>query len=167
MLANIIFYSLNSFPSLVIYFVKNWVSFTNIFSKHIFIPYSLNLIQRSRIRGGDMYPWHPTPSCWFLSLSLSLYGRTHSLWKFLGQGLNPTTAVTYAAAAAMLDPLSPLCQAGNQTHASAVTWATVVRFLTHCHSGNSLLLLLTAWDMIILSYIDLEFPLWHSGNKSY
>ena len=46
-------------------------------------------------------------------------GYTHSIWKFLGQGLNlsPTT-VTYVTAVATLDALTH-CWAEDQTYASA------------------------------------------------
>ena len=43
-----------------------------------------------------------------------------------------TTAATYAAAAATMDPFNLLHPARDQTHISAVTQATAVGFLTHC-----------------------------------
>ena len=42
------------------------------------------------------------------------------------------TAVTSAAGAATSDPLTRLCQAGDQTRTSAVTRAAAFGFLTHC-----------------------------------
>ena len=41
---------------------------------------------------------------------------------------------TYATAVAILDPLTHCTRARNPTHASAMTQATAVRFLTHCTS---------------------------------
>ena len=32
---------------------------------------------------------------------------------------------------------NPLCQAGNRTHTSKVTWAAAVGFLTHCTRGET------------------------------
>ena len=48
------------------------------------------------------------------------------------------TAATYTTAVALPDPLihGPH-RAGEQTHASAVTWATAVGLNPLCHSGNS------------------------------
>ena len=37
-----------------------------------------------------------------------------------------------ATAEITLDPFNPLCQTGDQTHASTATWTTAVWFLTHC-----------------------------------
>ena len=36
------------------------------------------------------------------------------------------------------DPLTPVCQAGDRTHASAVTQAAAVEFLTHCTTARTL-----------------------------
>ena len=43
----------------------------------------------------------------------------HSIWKFLGQGLNLSGNTR---------SFNPLCQVGDQTCTSAVTWAAAVRF---------------------------------------
>ena len=60
----------------------------------------------------------------FLFFINFFYGNTHSTWKFLGQGLNPSHSCSNARS------LNPL-QAGDQTHASAVTCATADVFLIH------------------------------------
>ena len=54
----------------------------------------------------------------------------HSLWKFSGQGLNPSRSFW-----PITGSLNPLDQARD--HSSTVTRATAVRFLTYCHSRNS------------------------------
>ena len=47
------------------------------------------------------------------------FGSTHGIWKFLGQGSNPSsTAETYAVA---MQILNPLCQAGDGTCVAAET----------------------------------------------
>ena len=63
---------------------------------------------------------------WDLTYTSSFYyGCTHSIWKFLGQGLNRSHSYDLCCSCGhMLDPL---------THcASVVTHAGAVRFLTHC-----------------------------------
>ena len=44
---------------------------------------------------------------------------------------------TYAAAAAMQNPLTPLSQAEDQTRVSAATPADEVKFLTHCATAGT------------------------------
>ena len=60
-----------------------------------------------------------SPSLSFF-LSFFLFGCTHGIWKFLGQGLIQGTAATYATAAECWI-LNPLCWAGDQTSASGAT----------------------------------------------
>lgn len=54
----------------------------------------------------------------------------HSLWKFSGQGRNPSRSFW-----PITGSLNPLDQARD--HSSTVTQAAEVRFLTYCHSRNS------------------------------
>ena len=50
----------------------------------------------------------------------------YSIWKFLGQGLNPSHSCRNGI------PFKPLCLSGDQTQASAATSLLPVRFLTCC-----------------------------------
>ena len=52
----------------------------------------------------------------FFFFFLNLNGHTRGIWEFLVQRLNPTTAATYASAAAALDPLNLLLWAGDGNH---------------------------------------------------
>ena len=60
------------------------------------------------------------------------------------------TAATYATAAAMLDPFNPLCQAKDQTCASAATTGAAVRFLTHCTRAETPFVLLITTQHLVL-----------------
>ena len=64
----------------------------------------------------------------FFSFFLSFFynGHTPGIWKFLGQGLNLSPSCGNSRS------FNPLCWAKNQTHASAVTRAAAIGFLTHC-----------------------------------
>ena len=55
-------------------------------------------------------------------------GHTHSIWKFLGQGLNPWPGYSCTSA----EFFNTLCWARDQIHTSALVQATAVRFLTPC-----------------------------------
>ena len=68
----------------------------------------------------------------FFSFFFFLNGRTHNIRKFLGQGLNPSCSCNLCHSGSNAGYFNPLYLAGDGTHASAVTWATAVRFLTHC-----------------------------------
>ena len=59
-------------------------------------------------------------------------GYTHSIWRFLGQGLNPSCSHNLCHGSTNTGSFNPLCQAGDQTRASTGTRAPVVGFLTHC-----------------------------------
>ena len=66
--------------------------------------------------------------------TLLFYGCTHCIWKFLGQGLNPSHSW---AAVAIPDPFNPLHQTGDWTHTSAATRAAAVGFQTHCTTAGT------------------------------
>ena len=66
----------------------------------------------------------------FVACFLSqFYGLIHSIWKFLGQELNPSHSCSVACSA---KSFSPLHWAGDWTHTSTATQATAVRLLTPC-----------------------------------
>ena len=71
----------------------------------------------------------------YLSIYLSFFfffkHHTHSIWKFLGQGLNPSHICDLCHSWGNAESFNSLCQAGIQTCASTVTGATVVGFLSH------------------------------------
>ena len=64
-------------------------------------------------------------------------GCSHSLWRFPGQGLNPSHSFDLHHSYSNTGSLNLLCWAWNQTDASRVTQATAVRFLTHCAAAGT------------------------------
>ena len=86
---------------------------------------------------------------------LFLNGCTHSMWKFLGRGLNPSHSFNLHHSCNNTRSFKPLSQAGDQTHTSTATQATAVRLLTHCS---------TVGTPDSLSYVKfcVRFP---KGNK--
>ena len=67
----------------------------------------------------------------FLFLFISFYGCIWSIWKFPGQGLNPSCSYGNARC------LNALHQARDWTHTSAETWATAIGFFTPCAMAGS------------------------------
>ena len=67
---------------------------------------------------------------------LKMYGRTRDIWKFLGQGLNPSRSCEQRHSCDSTGAFKPLCWARDWTCTSTVTQATAVRFLTHCTMGG-------------------------------
>ena len=61
-----------------------------------------------------------------------VYGRTHGIWKFPGQGLNPNCSHDLHHSCGSTRSFNPLCLSEGQTAISAATQAAAVRFLTHC-----------------------------------
>ena len=57
-----------------------------------------------------------------------LSGHTYSIWKFLGQGLNPSHSHDLCSSCDNDRSFNPLRWAGDQTHASTATQATAVGF---------------------------------------
>ena len=66
-----------------------------------------------------------------LSKWIFFNGHTHGMWKSLGQRLNPRRTDLHCSHSNTRS-FNPLHQARDRTHASAVTQATAVRFLTQC-----------------------------------
>ena len=72
----------------------------------------------------DSCLWHIYMASKILILKQNFFkGWTQRIWKFPGQGLNPS--------------LGSLCQAGDGTCASTATRATTVGFLTHCTTAGT------------------------------
>ena len=61
----------------------------------------------------------------------SFYGHTHSIWKFPGQGLNPSHSCKLSHSCCNAGSFNTLPWAGDQTYTSTVTRATTVGFLSH------------------------------------
>ena len=61
--------------------------------------------------------------------------QTHCMWKFLGQGSNPSCSCNNAGS------FNQLLQAGKRTHAFTGTRATAGGFCAHCATGETPLLL--------------------------
>ena len=61
----------------------------------------------------------------------SLYGRTHSIWKFLGQGLNPGHSCNLWCSCGNASSFNPMPWAGNWTCTSIATWATQSYFFQY------------------------------------
>ena len=69
--------------------------------------------------------WTVLQSTVYQATELIEFFRFHDLWKFPGQGLNPGHSCSNTSS------FNPLGQARDQTCATTVTQATVVRVLTH------------------------------------
>ena len=75
-------------------------------------------------------------SCLYYSFFFN--GHTHSIWKFLSKGLNLSHSCDLCHSFSNTRSFNPLHWARDWTHASTVTWAAAVGFLTHCATlGNS------------------------------
>ena len=82
----------------------------------------------------NFYPTHSPFLFIFLFKNLSLFlfhGCTHSIWKILGQGLNPSHHCNLHHSYSNSRFSNPLNQARDQTCASTMTPATAIRFLTY------------------------------------
>ena len=75
----------------------------------------------------------------FIYFSLiHFYGCIYGIWKFLCQGLIPSHSCNLHHSCSNTGFFNPLSWAREQTHASAATQNTAVRFLTLCTTrGNS------------------------------
>ena len=70
--------------------------------------------------------------CFLLNFFLfSIYGCSHSIWKFLGQGLSLRLSCDSSHSCSYAGCFNPLHQPGDWTCTSAVTWAITVKFLTN------------------------------------
>ena len=65
-------------------------------------------------------------------ISFFFNGHPCIIWTFLGQGLNRSCSCDLRCSWGNARSFNPLCWAGHWGHASAVTQATAVGFLTHC-----------------------------------
>ena len=112
-------------PSL--WFQASHLTFLNIISNilwfFVYSPLHIYLSNEKEVKMGLFY-W--APGFHFF------YGCTHSIWKFLGQGLNPSPNCNLHCCCGNTGSCNPLHWAGNWTHTSTVTWASAVGFLTHC-----------------------------------
>ena len=74
-------------------------------------------------------------SCKRTSYSCPIYlfiSCTRDMWKFLGEGLNPSHSCKLCHSCGNNGSFNPLCRAGDWTCVSAATWASAVGFLTYC-----------------------------------
>ena len=67
-------------------------------------------------------------------------------------GSSQTKDWVRAAAVIYAGSFNPLRWSGDQTHASAVTWDTAVRFLTHCPTVETLVILIFGWLNYVYVY---------------
>ena len=63
-------------------------------------------------------------------------GHTCGIWKFQGEGLNTSHSCKLCHSCSDTKSFNPLHQAREWTHASAVTQATAVWYLTHCTTAE-------------------------------
>ena len=94
-------------------------------------------------------------------------GCTCSIWKFLGERLNPSHSCNLCCNCSSAGFFNPLHQAGDQTHASPVTCATAVRFLTHCatvRTPKSIKFFLLTYSRFT---VFCQFLLYSTVTKSY
>ena len=87
---------------------------------------------------------------WFSDL---FNGLTFVIWKFLGQGWNPSHSNLCSKARCF----NPLCQARDQTWTSTVTHTTAVGFFTHCAMAVSPI---SCNFKCIISYNPQNWSLW-------
>ena len=71
-------------------------------------------------------------SVWVCISFLFFHGCTHSIWMFLGQGLNLSCSCDLHPSCGNTRSFNALHRAGDGTCPSAATRAAVVRLLTHC-----------------------------------
>ena len=68
----------------------------------------------------------------YLFIYFKFYGCTQSIWRFPGQGLNLSHSCYPYCICGNNGSFNPLCWARDRTRTAAMTWATVIAFLTHC-----------------------------------
>ena len=71
----------------------------------------------------------------FLFFVFFFNGHTHVIWKFLGQNLSHSLDLCCSRGNSR--SFNPLRQGGDQIHASTVTGAAAVGFLTHCTTAGT------------------------------
>ena len=67
-----------------------------------------------------------------LAFFFFFYGHTHGIWKFLDQGFNLSHSCDLHRSCSNTGSFNLLGWAEDSIRTSAATWATAVRFLTHC-----------------------------------
>ena len=93
-------------------------------------PFFITATQFSTVR--LFYITNPLHMDIYLFLFTYFYGHTCSLWKFLGQRLNPSHSCDLHHSCSNARSFNSLHQAGHWTCASAVIQAATDGFLTHC-----------------------------------
>ena len=73
----------------------------------------------------------------FFFIFFFFYSHTRGIWKFLGQGLNPSWSCDLLHSCSNARSFNPLHWTKDVTHTSAVTWATAVGSLTHLHHSRN------------------------------
>ena len=81
------------------------------------------ICHRGGIAGGGRGIWRQ----YFFFLN----GLTHGVWKFPGQGLNPSHICDFRCPCGNTGYFNPLYQAGNWTHTSTATLVVAAESLTH------------------------------------
>ena len=86
----------------------------------------------------------------------NFFSYTWGLWKFLGQGLSLSHCCHLCHRCNITRSFNSLHWAKDWTHTSAVTQATVVRFLTHCTTMRS-----RRCSDFILLHVAIQFSQYH------
>ena len=94
-------------------------------------------------------------SVWVL---FQLYGHTHSIWNFPGQGLNSGLSCKLCNSWGNIRSFDLMNQGRDRTWTSAVTRATAVRFLTHRTTAWTLRFSSFNWNFYIKQF-SLNLPL--------
>ena len=84
------------------------------------------------------------------------YGHMCGIWKFLGQGLNPSRSHDLCHSCDNTGSFNPLCWAGDQTRTSAANWAAAVRFLTHCAMAGTPVIFFGSQNCLIFTKSNLS-----------
>ena len=70
-------------------------------------------------------------------LCVYFYGHIHSIWKLLGQGLNPRHSCYLHHSCGNAGSFNPLHGAGDRTRTSTVSQASAVRLLSPLHHSRN------------------------------
>ena len=92
--------------------------------------------------------------------------HTHSIWKFLSQGLTPSHSYDLSHSSGNTESFNPLCWAKDRTHTSVATQAAAVGFLTHCASAGTphmlyylMLIPFLRYPVLVSTFHSFFFPL--------
>ena len=109
----------------------------------------------------------------FLPSFLYFNGCIRSLWKFLGQGLNPSRSRDLHDHSSCAVSFNPVHKARDRTCSSTATRATAVRCSTHCATVGTLYFSIFLWlpyNVQNFSYPQQEeyklYLLCHCGSRS-